>query len=70
MVNFRDMKSEAGATQSRGAVEDDQKRKDLARLRGREDLLPELERARQMLRAFAGTPAPESQGSLRRKPRY
>lgn len=70
MIRYPDAMREADASQSAETAEVVQRRKDLIGLRGREDLLPALERARQMLRAFAGIPAPEFQGSLRRKPRY
>lgn len=66
----RAMNTEGAAALAKEIAENEQRARDMASLRGREDLLPALDRARQMLRVFADAPAPEFQGSLRRKPRY
>jgi len=67
MVNSLGKRFEADATQSHATGESEQRIRDLASLRGRDDLLPALDRARRMPSAFAGAPAPEFQGSLHRK---
>jgi len=67
MVSSLGKSSEADTTQSHATFEGEQRIRDLASLRGRKDLLPALDRARKMLSAFAGAPAPEFQGSLHRK---
>lgn len=66
----RSMDAQGATALGKEIAQNEQRSRELARLRDREDLLPALDRARQMLRAFAGAPAPEFQGSLRHKPRY